>query len=188
MDGEVVAVGSVTLACLSCHDGYQAMDNLINAPGSGGYDSTGGGATGLGYTWSAGGEIIGTTDPIPRIGVNLRDDHPIGIPYCGGASSYTSAALTGCADGDFVSSGWSSKTINSQTVYWLDGTGTTAGIRDKQDVIFYTRTDFSGGSAQPSVECGSCHDPHVESKGTENIMFMRVATAGSAICLACHVK
>ncbi|HEY6863337.1 MAG TPA: hypothetical protein VI319_05515, partial [Burkholderiales bacterium] len=45
------SVGSVSLACLSCHDGTQAMDNIINAPGSGGYQVNGGGATGLAYTW-----------------------------------------------------------------------------------------------------------------------------------------
>ena len=42
-----LSVGSVSLACLSCHDGAQAMDNLINAPGSGGYDVTGGGTFAL---------------------------------------------------------------------------------------------------------------------------------------------
>jgi hypothetical protein len=36
LDGTVAPVGSVSMACLSCHDGTQAMDNIINAPGSGG--------------------------------------------------------------------------------------------------------------------------------------------------------
>ena len=36
LDGEVLAVGSVSMACLSCHDGTQAMDNMMNAPGAGG--------------------------------------------------------------------------------------------------------------------------------------------------------
>ena len=35
LDGTVAPVGSISLACLSCHDGTQAMDNVINAPGSG---------------------------------------------------------------------------------------------------------------------------------------------------------
>ncbi|MFM2121013.1 MAG: hypothetical protein RL722_2481, partial [Pseudomonadota bacterium] len=52
LDGTVAPVGSISMACLSCHDGTQAMDNIINAPGSGGYDVTGGGNDGLGYTWS----------------------------------------------------------------------------------------------------------------------------------------
>ena len=44
IDGQILNVGSVSLACLSCHDGTQAMDNIINAPGSGGYQANGGGA------------------------------------------------------------------------------------------------------------------------------------------------
>ena len=191
LDGEVISVGSVSLACLSCHDGTQAMDNIINAPGSGGYDATGGGASGRGYTWSGSGvdsDGLMLSGPVPKIGVDLTDDHPIGIPYCGGSTNYASGSFGTCNDQDFVSSGWGSKTVNGQVVYWLDtvGTGGTAGVRDKTDIIFYTRT-FSGGD-KPSVECGSCHDPHVESKGTDNISFMRVTTSGSAICLACHVK
>ena len=44
IDGTVLPVGSVSLACLSCHDGTQAMDNIINATGSGGLTADGGGA------------------------------------------------------------------------------------------------------------------------------------------------
>ena len=39
------------MACLTCHDGTQAMDNILNAPGVGGF-TTGGGSNGLAYTWS----------------------------------------------------------------------------------------------------------------------------------------
>lgn len=34
------------------------------------------------------------------------------------------------------------------------------------------------------VECSSCHDPHEATNGT----FLRVANAGSALCLGCHAK
>ena len=49
------SIGSVSIACLSCHDGTQAMDNVINAPGSGGLDTTGGGVngrTGAAWAWT----------------------------------------------------------------------------------------------------------------------------------------
>ena len=35
MDGATVAVGSVSIACLSCHDGASAINVMINTPGSG---------------------------------------------------------------------------------------------------------------------------------------------------------
>ena len=51
LDGQTAPVGSVSLACLSCHDGSLAMNVMINAPGSGGYSSTGAALSG---TWSIG--------------------------------------------------------------------------------------------------------------------------------------
>src|SRR4029450_4140194 len=52
IDGTILPAGSGSPACLSCHDGTQAMDNIINAPGSGGYQANGGGAGGLAYGWT----------------------------------------------------------------------------------------------------------------------------------------
>ena len=188
IDGEVLGVGSVSAACLSCHDGTQAMDNLVNAPGSGNYTS---GGSNQAYVWTAGGELIGAAgNSIANLGPNLRNDHPIGIQYCGGGITGTGTTVNGtCRDTDFTSStgGLKTKTINSAQVFWID-TSTVDNVRSKSDIILYTR-DFSGGSVKgPSVECASCHDPHVEPKGTDGISFMRVTTSGSKICLACHTK
>ncbi|MCK9985752.1 MAG: hypothetical protein AzoDbin1_02224 [Azoarcus sp.] len=188
IDGEVLGVGSVSAACLSCHDGTQAMDNLVNAPGSGNYTS---GGSNQAYNWTAGGELIGVAgNSIANLGPNLRNDHPIGIQYCGGGITGTGTTVNGtCRDTDFTSStgGLKTKTINSAQVFWID-TSTVDNVRSKSDIILYTR-DFSGGSVKgPSVECASCHDPHVEPKGTDGISFMRVTTSGSKICLACHTK
>jgi cytochrome c553 len=199
LDGAVLSVGSVSLACLSCHDGTQAMDNIINAPGSGGYVANGGGAAGIGLNWNAGAKTLSDA-PIPMLGTDLRNDHPIGIEYCGGGLTGSSTTVSGtCKDTDFV--GASSTTtsdgrtalvktasVNSNQIFWVDVDGSSG--RGKGDIQLYTR-DFSGkggAAAGPSVECGSCHDPHVESKNSDNIMFMRVTTAGSKICLSCHVK
>jgi predicted CXXCH cytochrome family protein len=186
IDGEVLAVGSVSIACLSCHDGSQAMDNIINAPGSGGYDTTGGGANGLAYTWSgssvnAQGIMQNTT--VAMLGKDLTNDHPIGIQYCGGGQ--TAATPTGaCKDTDFKGpgTGLQSATINSQLVWWVDSTTGTGGTRDKTDMVLYSRA-FAGGTG-PSVECASCHDPHTEANPT----FLRVSNLGSGVCLSCHVK
>jgi len=190
LDGEVLSVGSVSLACLSCHDGTQAMDNLINAPGSGGYNAAG--ARPADWTWTGVGASGLMPAGVTNLGTDLRNDHPIGIQYCGGGLSGSATTLSGsCTDGDFINgtadaSGRLIKTatINTNQVFWVEVNG-VAG-RQKDDIALYTRT-FTAGTG-PSVECASCHDPHVESKGTDNIAFMRVTTNGSQICLSCHVK
>jgi predicted CXXCH cytochrome family protein len=182
IDGEILPTGSISLACLSCHDGTQAMDNIINAPGSGGYDATGGGPNGLGYTWTgnvtAAGMMTNLPTTLAMLGTDLSNDHPIGIRYCGGGQS-TATPSGACVDADFVAP--SNAVINSNQVWWVDTTGGTAS-REKTDMILYTRA-FTGATG-PSVECASCHDPHT----SVNPTFLRISNAGSGVCLACHVK
>jgi len=179
IDGEVLTVGSVSAACLSCHDGTQAMDNMVNAPGSGGF--TAAGASPVGYTWAGSSTITG----VANLTGDLTNDHPIGIEYCGGGlSNGGTTTLSGsCKDADFKAP--ITNVINSVPVFWVDANANTT--RDKADIILYSRT-FAAGANRPSVECASCHDPHVASKGSDNISFMRVTTAASAVCLACHTK
>jgi hypothetical protein len=197
LDGEVLSVGSVSLACLSCHDGTQAMDNIINAPGSGQLDPTGGGVDGLNWTWSATtrvdatGKLLG----VAKLGTNLVDDHPIGIAYCGGGPNAASPTAP-CIDRDFVPP--SNASINGTQVFWVNTDGGNPN-REKTDMILYNRTFFQnvngqGAGSGPSVECASCHDPHVsEGASAANgqvagATFLRISNAGSAVCLACHVK
>lgn len=176
-------IGGASLACLSCHDGTQAMDNIINSPGFGGYDSTGGGTNGLAYTWTgspradADGKMTNAATTLAMLGTDLRNDHPIGIQYCGGGPTVASAG-TACRDGDFIAP--TNGSIGGQTVFWVD-TG-TAG-RQKTDLILYNRS-FTVDGTGPSVECASCHDPHVSTTST----FLRINNTNSAVCLACHNK
>lgn len=180
--------GDVSLACLSCHDGTQAMDNIINAPGSGGYNSTGGGVSGLVYTWtavqgkvSAEGFLQNSTTGanIPMLDTDLRNDHPIGINYCGAASNTALITAVGnCADKDFNSGigGGGSKA-------WIDTPGgTTGGAFEKSDLPLY---NYSGGVGI-RVECATCHDPHQDPSTVAT--FLRVANSGSKVCLTCHNK
>ena len=99
LDGAEAPVGSVSLACLSCHDGSQAMDVVINKPGSGGYN-----AAGSEISTTLISNMSGT--PIPNLGTDLRDDHPISIDYAGGACQGTLAdcdpATATSGDPDFV--------------------------------------------------------------------------------------
>ena len=150
-----------------------------------------------------GGLSSGKLTGIVAIGTDLKNDHPVGIQYCGGGVTGDGAGgFTGstCTNTEFI--GTTSTTtsdgrtgqvktamINSQPAFWVDVDGDAAG-RGKNDIRLYSR-DFSaaGGAANtPSVECGSCHDPHAESVGTNNVAFMRVEATGSKICLSCHVK
>jgi len=195
IDGEILPVGSISLACLSCHDGTQAMDNIINAPGSGGYDVTGGGANGLGFTWSGtrvdvDGKMTNTATSLSMLGNDLSNDHPIGIQYCGGGMDNT-GAITGCRDQDFNPA--TTATINGNQVFWID-TG-APGTKQRTDLPLYVRPGEATATG-PLVECGSCHDPHVSTgqagpTGTGRVAgetFLRVSNANSAVCTACHVK
>jgi hypothetical protein len=191
LDGSVAPVGSISMACLSCHDGTQAMDNVINAPGSGGVVADGGGNDGRAWTWTgstvnAAGRLSGGA---ALIGTDLSNDHPIGIQYCGGGLSGSATTVSGtCRDTDFTMP--QTQLINSNQIFWVDTGG--AG-KQRTDLPLYTRT--SGGLG-PLVECGSCHDPHVSTgqagpATTSQVAgdtFLRISNASSAVCTACHVK
>lgn len=193
LDGATAPVGSVSLACLSCHDGTQAMNVMINQPGSGGYNAAGAALAGA---WTGANQTLGKIGAglITNIGQDLKNDHPVGIQYGGGPKSGTVPAAgstydnTLFRDADFNAT--KSATLNGQSVWWVDTSVGTAGSREKTDMQLYTRGPIaalaSGGSttdAQPFVECASCHDPH-----SNNTTFLRIANTGSAVCLACHIK
>lgn len=191
LDGATVAVGSVSIACLSCHDGAQAMNTIINQPGSGLTNA----AYGAG-NWGSSANVVGSADGrlkagiVTNLGVDLRNDHPIGIQYGGGPATTVPAAGTDYSsfmDADFKTA--RSASLNGNSVWWVD-TGTQANGRQKTDMLLYTRSGATAtngsvlSGAQPFVECASCHDPHT----TANPTFLRTSNANSAVCLACHTK
>jgi len=167
LDGTILPVGSVSVACLTCHDGTQAMDAILNMPGKGMNTQ------------------VGTTNmsgvPVPVLGTDLSNDHPIGIQYAGFDPG------GGQIDSDFknTTNGLTSALINGRTRWWVDTAGGTAG-RDKTDMVLYTRDN--GGTDQPFVECATCHDPHLGNGTATEVNFMRISNTNSAVCLACHVK
>ncbi|MBL4614005.1 MAG: cytochrome c3 family protein [Magnetovibrio sp.] len=166
LDGDEAAVGSVSLACLSCHDGSQAMDAVLNAPGSGGYNAAGAKFAGVGITAMTG-------SPIPMLGTDLTNDHPIGIVY----GAYTGGTDTASYTAE------STATINGNAQYWVNGKGSTVAGREKTDMILFTRAD-----GKPRVECASCHDPHNGPDAGVTNVFLRINNKDSDVCLSCHVK
>jgi len=185
-DSAEASVGSVSLACLSCHDGTQAMDSVINAPGSGGHNPAGSVITG-----STIGSMSGS--PVPNLTADLSDDHPISIPYGAGGCDNTDAdgqcAATNLTDPDFY--GPFKGTVNTQAVWWVDTSEGAAATRDKTDLPLYVRTDGAVSGGEPFVECGSCHDPHNSASGVaaDSVAFLRTSdNADSKICVACHNK
>lgn len=181
LDGKTASVGSVSIACLSCHDGVTSMSTVINAPGSG----TTGDAAWQAGTWSGANQTAGkiAAGLITNIGTDLRNDHPVGIQYGGGGITL-SAPGAATRDADFKPT--TSSVLGSSRVWWVDTEVAPNGTRQKTDMALYTRPagSYTGQTeSEPFVECASCHDPH-----TTNSTFLRLANAGSAVCLACHVK
>lgn len=185
LDGATAPVGSVSIACLSCHDGVQALNLMINMPGATPTDALAGPA----------GEAGRTRAHIPP-GEDARRDHPVGNPYAGGPSLTggppAAPALyrnTQMKDPDFGSA--QSALLNGQSVWWVDTGVGTEGVREKSDIQLYTRVvvplpgapaDMSTERPEPFIECASCHDPHSAVNG----LFLRIVNTGSAVCLACH--
>ena len=159
LDAAVGTVGSVSLACLTCHDGTQAIDNIINAPGSGGYNATGGGVGGLGWTWTTDGTLdttgrfTGSVDTgganIWQIGTDLTNDHPVSMQYAGGGYSEANPAgghfgtLTPTRDQDFepaVQIGAGARWfVDNPYMPDIASTESQLTVFDKWDFKLYTR-------------------------------------------------
>lgn len=187
LDGASAPVGSVSIACLSCHDGVQALNLMINMPGRPPTDTT-----------AESGQP--STRAVSSIRPNSasRQDHPVGNPYGGGPSldSGPPAAPaiylnTLMKDSDFSSA--QSAVLNGQAVWWVDTGVGTEGVREKSDIQLYTRVaapppgtaaEAAAERPEPFIECASCHDPHSAING----IFLRIANTGSAVCMACHNK
>lgn len=197
LDGKIAGgqgkVGSVSLACLSCHDGTQAMDSVINAAGSGGYVAGGQRMAGADWTGSprvsnADGKMSNGGTFISMLSNDLKNDHPVGIQYAGGC---TTAYVAGSGCTTFNDPGFVAVTpVPSKALWYVDTN--SDGKRTATDMILYSRDVNSGssttGTLEPFVECASCHDPHVAAKATTEVAFLRVTQAGSGVCLACHIK
>lgn len=179
LDGYNAPVGGVSFACLSCHDGTIAINSLMNAPGSG----TAGDATWAAGTWIGNLAATGKITGGPNLGADLRDDHPVGIQYGGGPKSGYSILATGAYPANQMKDAGFVDAVGDAGSWWVDTGG--VGTREKTDMILFARDEAASAyvGSEPYVECATCHDPH-----TSASLFLRTTAAGSAICIACHVK
>lgn len=75
------APASISLACLTCHDGTVGFDQLINGAGSGNYVAAG---ASQGWQFTLNAANVASTLPaasVTNLGVVLTGDHPISVTY-----------------------------------------------------------------------------------------------------------
>jgi predicted CXXCH cytochrome family protein len=158
--------GSVSIACLSCHDGAQAPDVEMGR---------------VSNKITVTGAAAGTRGA-------SRAVHPFGIAYKGHDQDdeiefYSPSKLT--INGSPV---WWVDSGNRQVIS-IGGISTSSrvGQREKTDIQLYSKVIADDGEQLtriPFVECASCHNPH----SSETSTFLRFDNIGSALCLSCHIK
>lgn len=212
------ATGSVSMSCLSCHDGSQAPNIAINTPDN---------------------MLNISSDTLIDIGNTLKNHHPVGMPYAGGgqnqnapdisidpAAAYAKLAefnaftstsgnkftffnrrglvsdndIAAFSDvgsfskeGTFNKQGFNKSTYSGTgngTVWWIETPGSKKG-RQKSDLYLFTRTDTIDSIPGESV----INQPYVEcatchDTHSTNPTFLRLpgGNARSQICLTCHNK
>lgn len=158
-EGGGVKVGSVSVACLSCHDGVQAYGVT---PGAGSDHPFGVPYRGV----TRGGEAASKY----RDRILAAQDAPVQTGRFLDDNSEFRPARSGM--------------INKRTIWWASLS--PARQRTKNDLPLYPRRVVEGAGNYelvPFVECTSCHDPH----STRDV-FLRTSNEGSALCFTCHVK
>ncbi len=192
-------IGAATLACLSCHDGVNTIDTLVNAPGKGNDGSNNTTVTDFNWTFTEDtntvSDVIGSTRL--NIGTDLTNDHPVSIAYVVNKASLRATSTT-ISDvimttseftaGDNNEGDSSTTTSNRWAVAGYINTGATIG-------------DLLRGTAN-RVECSSCHDPHFSNKTWDEVestwggeddadgLFLRRVGGNSVsgVCRTCHDK
>jgi len=131
--------GSISKLCLSCHDGTVAINNYAGGRGS----------------------IRFSSGDTAYIGIDLSNDHPVGIVY-NAASATNNRKL---ADP-------TTKSVTIGSTVSRSGTITAMMLVDGK------------------VECTSCHDVHnrytVQTDSGRGLV--KVGMAGSSLCVQCHNK
>ena len=197
--------GAASLPCLSCHDGSQAVDAILNMPGSGNYSATADPTSWNptivvnvpgGYARSAQHRTLSATNMATSC-LACHNSDPNGIG--GGVATDFSLFAIGKDLRNDHPIGVTFPTVSGPGTDWNTPNGTkevgtlttkffdenSNGRMDKSEIRVYD----SGNGA--SVECGSCHDPHgvAPAAGSPFLgSFLRKSISGSNLCMTCHVK
>jgi len=190
---ETAGPKGVSLACLSCHDGTIALDALINAPGSGGFNaanrnplsgtSAGSGLDGITFT----GNGVDTTSSLQD---GDRPTSTAGGGFLGGLNDFVGGPggmgpfpnLSRILEDDHPIS-MRMPSTDPQFTDALNNSPAAAGnIRpvqrsgsalptDKRDWVRLYNSGVSSGTTVSTdwVECASCHNPH-----TPRTTFLRL--------------
>lgn len=158
-EGAKEAVGSVSMACLSCHDFSQAlgMSGVSDHPFGVPY-------RGLDEKFVLRAERQLLAEQVDESAGNIATRL---AKFIGDTSEFRSVRRG---------------VVNSREIWWASMTDSQQ--RSKSDLPLYPRKSLvDGESVIPYVECTSCHDPHVD-RG----LFLRLANQSSVLCQTCHVK
>ncbi|MDR9499666.1 MAG: cytochrome c3 family protein, partial [Hydrogenovibrio sp.] len=142
-------------------------DLVLNAPtessGVYRYDAAG--------TLINGGDVMSAGTPVPVLGQDLRDDHPVGVQYAGGGLNWGDITAGNTVADSANDKGFEDPIWNNNRLWVSEVGGDGLPL-------------YNGPTKGPMVECASCHDPHKTTYGS----FLRMSNAASALCLACHIK
>lgn len=185
--------GAASLVCLSCHDGQQAMDAIMNMPGSGRYNPTPNDGSPTSTTFlnawnnSRGPDALVHAGLNPNFALGCLACHSSGAGVVGAGAADFTVALIGTDLRDDHPVGVRLPTGTDWKTPVSNAAGTKFFDEDSDNRIDKGEIRLYGANA--TVECGSCHDPHGVTSGTSfNATFLRKPNAGSAVCLTCHSK
>lgn len=161
-------VGSVSIVCLSCHDGVQAPD--VNSPIPIQF--------GLDAKVSPVNRFVAS--PVHQRGATYSGSHPVSVPYGAQRAELLNpeSEISFDLKRKLTFKRTEKSVVNDIPVWWME-TGEPG--RQKNDIQLYTR--ISNGSVEPIpfVECSSCHDPHGSTQ-----FLLRLQEDQRRLCVGCH--
>lgn len=166
------APGAVSLLCLSCHDGKTAINVLHNS--SVGSDAGG--------SYDAGDKLVDFGGWPGEINIQQFSFGVKAKTNIGGVTDGDVNAGNFLADDHPI--GFSYTAAQAQSNNRLNDL-TAVGTKSGGKIRFFPPNN--------SVECSSCHDPHVNytagpGANAELGPFLAMSNTGSSMCLACHNK